>query len=139
MSRASASMTRGLTAGITGPVVRLGGAAAEFSNVACTGSVSAQWQVMHRVLGNSPDDLHVALQDTAGRMGVAVHPDPAAVNFFDWSQWTIPLSRFAVASADLKSIKRMYLGVGDRNHPHADGTGMLLIDDIRVIRPASRP
>jgi hypothetical protein len=34
---------------------------------------------------------------------------------------------------DLASIRHMVLGVGDRANPKPGGTGMIYIDDIRVI------
>jgi hypothetical protein len=33
---------------------------------------------------------------------------------------------------NLAKVKKLYIGVGDRNAPVADGSGRLYIDDIRV-------
>jgi len=34
----------------------------------------------------------------------------------------------------MTKVKKMFIGVGDRDNPVADDTGMLFIDDIRVIK-----
>jgi hypothetical protein len=109
---------------------------AEFSQIALTGGVSESWEVAQTELdqpGNSRDRLYVVLADTKGRLGIAVHPDPGAVNAADWTRWAIPLGDFAQAGVDLTAIKSMSLGVGDRTRPKPDGAGMIYIDDIRVI------
>ena len=45
----------------------------------------------------------------------------------------MPLSSFSGVS--MTKVKKIFIGVGDRSNPAADGTGMLFIDDIRVIKP----
>jgi hypothetical protein len=45
----------------------------------------------------------------------------------------MPLSSFA--GVNMAKIKKMFIGVGSRTSPAADGTGMLFIDDIRVVKP----
>jgi hypothetical protein len=47
------------------------------------------------------------LEDSQGRTGVVVHPNPGAVDFRDWTQWAIPLSSFAETGVDLTSIRHM--------------------------------
>jgi len=64
---------------------------------------------------------------------VAVNPNSAAVNATSWIEWEIPLSR--LAGVDLAQVKKMYIGVGDRETPVPDGTGRIYIDDIRVLKP----
>ncbi len=114
-------------------------ATAEFSSIATTGNIAGPWQVasedgwLHAT--NSPGNLYVALADREDRIGVVVHPDPGAVGMTKWTLWRIPLSRFADAGVDLTSIKKMHVGVGDRDNPQPGGTGMIHIDDIRVVKP----
>jgi regulation of enolase protein 1 (concanavalin A-like superfamily) len=107
---------------------------AEFSNVAVTGTVTGQWQAApigpDAEWGNSPDKLYVAIEDSTGKVGVATNAD--AVNYTAWTEWKIPLSSFA--PANLAKVKKMYIGVGDRNNPVADGAGRIYIDDIRVMK-----
>jgi len=83
---------------------------------------------------NSVQNLYVALQDSTGK--VAVVTDATAVNSATWTEVQMPLSSFSGAS--MSKVKKMFIGVGDRNNPVADGTGMLFIDDIRVIKPAGQ-
>ena len=83
---------------------------------------------------NSPDDLYITLRDSSGRIGVAVNPDPMAVNVDQWTQWQIPLSQFSTAGVNVSAVKRMYIGVGDRNNPQPNGEGEIYIDDICLTR-----
>jgi hypothetical protein len=108
---------------------------AEFSNVQMTGNVSGQWQMAEIGVdhpGNSPDSLYIAVQDSAGKTAVATHPDDNAVLQSAWQRWTIDLASLKSAGVNLKSVKKMYVGVGDRNNPQPDGAGRLYIDDIRI-------
>jgi hypothetical protein len=61
---------------------------------------------------------------------VVTNPDPLAVNALSWTEWRIPLSSFT--DVNLAGVKKMYIGVGDRKNPLADGTGRLYLDDIAV-------
>ncbi|MCL5282420.1 MAG: LamG domain-containing protein [Planctomycetes bacterium] len=109
---------------------------ARFSSVAATGGVSGQWQTADVGIahpGNTPEPLYVAVEDSAGKSAVAVHPDPAAVTLTTWTQWNVPLSSFT--GINLAKIKKLYIGVGDRKAPVAGGTGRIYLDDIRVTRP----
>jgi len=81
---------------------------------------------------NGAGQLYVALDDSSGNSAVVNHPDAAAVTSNTWLEWKIPLSSFSKVTAT--KIKKMYIGVGDRNSPKAGGAGSLYIDDIRVIR-----
>ena len=110
---------------------------AVFSNIQTSGNVLGQWQVADIGVdhpGNDPDQLYAAIQDSAGRLGVAVHPDPGAVLVTDWTEWRIALSEFASAGVNLGAVKKMIIGVGDRNTPTPDGAGMLYIDEITLRR-----
>jgi len=110
---------------------------AEFSEVTTTGTVTGQWLVADiggANPGNDPAPLYVALQDSANKVAVVNHTDPDAVLTTTWTEWRIPLSQFT--GVNVKAIKKVFLGVGDRKAPVADGAGKLYIDDIRVIKPA---
>jgi hypothetical protein len=84
---------------------------------------------------NAPDQLYVLVEDSAGRVGAAPHPDPTAATVAQWTQWPIPLSVFSDAGVNLAAVKKMTIGVGDRTGSTPGGTGMILLDDIRVVRP----
>jgi hypothetical protein len=105
----------------------------QFEGIKTTGSVTGAWQgaVIDSPKYNSAQNLYVALQDSTGKIGVAT--DATAVNSADWVEVKMPLSSFAPVNAS--KIKKIFIGVGNRNAPVADGTGMLFIDDIRVIKP----
>ena len=83
---------------------------------------------------NAPAPLYVAIEDASKRVAIVVHADPAAVNAPKWTQWKIPLSRFT--GVNLAAVKKLSIGVGDRNASKAGGTGKLFIDDIMVVKPA---
>ncbi len=82
--------------------------------------------------GNGAGPLYVAIKDNAGHTGVVTHSDPAAVTSMGWLEWKIPLGSFTGVSAT--TIKKMYIGVGNRDAPSKGGAGSLCIDDIRVIK-----
>lgn len=89
---------------------------------------------------NEWDSLYVALQDSAGYIGFVAHPDPAIVTALEWTEWQIPMSEFSNAGVNPVAVKKMYIGVGNRNALTSGGTGLIYIDDIRVItsEPADR-
>ena len=84
---------------------------------------------------NDADQLYVAVQDSSGRIAVVTHPDPDAVLADQYQQWAIPLSEFTSAGVNMASVRKMMIGVGDRDNPQPDGIGKLYIDDIRFGRP----
>ena len=85
--------------------------------------------------GNDPAALYVAVEDTAGHVAVAVHPDAAATTATQWQVWSIPFSD--LSGIDLTRVKVLYIGVGDRENPASGGAGIIYIDDILVGHPAS--
>jgi len=86
--------------------------------------------------GNDPEGLYVAIEDSSGRVAVAVAPDPAMVTKGVWTEWTIPLSEFSGAGVNLAAVKKMVIGLGDRDAPTPGGAGTIFVDDIRVTRSA---
>ena len=83
---------------------------------------------------NSADPLYVAVEDSAGKSKVVVHPDTAVMQLSSWQQWDIALSEFSNAGVNLAAVKKMYIGVGSRAAPSIGGMGTLLFDDIRLYR-----
>jgi len=113
---------------------------AAFADVTSDGSVSGNWQiaeigVAQPTTGNAVAPLYVALEDTTGAVATVTHPNPVVVGLTAWQEWLIPLADFD--GINLGSVKTMYIGVGDRDNPSADGEGLIFIDDIGVGRPAS--
>jgi hypothetical protein len=83
---------------------------------------------------NSPVLLYVALQDSAGHLGVATHADRAAATSVEWITWPIPMSQFTAQGVTASGITKMHIGADDRGTGIGGGIGSLVIDDIRVIR-----
>jgi len=88
---------------------------------------------------NAAEQLYVALEDNAGHIKVLNHPDIEAVQGGAWQEWNIELTQFSGAGVNLKAIKRMYIGLGNRTSPKAGGTGTIYIDDIRLYRSRCVP
>jgi hypothetical protein len=80
---------------------------------------------------NGAGKLYIAIEDSAGK--VAVVTNDAALTSATWAEWKVPLS--SVTGVNLAKVKKLYLGVGDRDAPAAGGAGRLYIDDIRVTKP----
>jgi hypothetical protein len=85
---------------------------------------------------NEVAPLYVAVEDSLGNVGVSTHTNPQAVLTGPWTQWKIALSDLADQGVNLGAVKKMYLGVGNRQAPAVDGAGVVYFDDIRVTRPA---
>jgi len=107
-------------------------AVAEFSGIKMTGNVMGSWKA--QAIGgthpaNSAADLYVVLQDSANKMAGVKYAGGTAVT--DWTRWDIPLSSFA--DVNPTAVKKMIIGIGDRDNPQAGGAGLVYIDDIRVI------
>jgi hypothetical protein len=111
---------------------------AEFSDVSFTGAVTGPWQVAAIGVAqpsNDPAPLYIAVEDSAGHIKTLTYPDPAAVQAIDWQKWMIPLSQFQ--GVNLSGVKKMSIGVGDRNKPSPDGKGVIYLDDIGFGHPLS--
>ena len=76
----------------------------------------------------------MAIQDSAGRIAVVAHPDPNAVLATQWQKWDVPLADVRAVGVDASAVKKMVIGVGDRNSPQPGGTGKIYIDDIRLTK-----
>jgi len=79
------------------------------------------------------DLVYVAIRDASNRVSTVVHPDPAVTKAAEWVPWNIPLSEFA--GVNLAAVRKIYVGVGDRDNPTPGGTGIIFIDDIYLTRP----
>ncbi len=79
---------------------------------------------------NAAEQLYVALEDSGGQVRAVNHPNTEAVQANIWQEWNIPLTDFA--GVNLKAIKKMYIGLGNRTSPQAGGSGTIFIDDIGV-------
>jgi len=87
-------------------------------------------------LAGGADALYVALRDSANHTAVIVYPSPDVLKANAWVEWKIPLKDFADAGVNLKAVRKMFIGVGDRANPAKGASGSLYIDDIYLTRPA---
>jgi len=88
---------------------------------------------------NAAEQLYVAVEDNAGHVKVVNYPDIEAVQTAAWQEWNIELTQFSAAGVNLKAIKKMYIGLGNRSSPKVGGTGTIFIDDIRVYQSRCVP
>jgi hypothetical protein len=84
--------------------------------------------------GNDAANLYVALEDNAGKVAVVSYPDPRIALTTKWTEWSIPLADFAGVNA--AAIKKIYIGLGDRQASAPGGAGRVYIDDIRMTKLA---
>jgi regulation of enolase protein 1 (concanavalin A-like superfamily) len=105
---------------------------AEFSDVTNPGT--GDWKSQDIGLAvNSPEQLYVALQDSAGQSAVVKHSNPAATTITTYTEWNIPLTGFN--GVNLQAITKMSIGVGDRANTQPGGSGVFYIDDIGLRLP----
>ncbi len=81
---------------------------------------------------NAAEQLYVALEDNGAHVKVVNHLDIEAAQKAAWQEWNIELTQFSAAGVNLKAIKKMYIGLGNRTSPKVGGTGTIFIDDIAV-------
>ena len=84
------------------------------------------------------DRMYVALEDTAGNIGVKYNPDPNAALVTAWTQWYIPLNDGDLASVNKAAVSRFFLGFGKRCTTDCYGTtgdGNVMFDNIRLEPP----
>jgi hypothetical protein len=113
---------------------------ATLSDVTIAGTVTGQWQSQDiGIASNDAEQLYVAVEDSTGTSKVVNHLDPSAVLSYTWQEWNIDLEQVSDAGVNLQSVKKIYIGVGDRNLPKLGGRGMLYVDDIRLYRPRCLP
>ncbi len=112
---------------------------AKFSNVSFpTGTALATqaWKDTDiGLISNDAEPMYVALTSDS-KTAFVYHDDPNAVNIESWTEWPIPLQRFADQGINLSNVKSFGIGFGDRNNLQSGGVGTMFFDDIRLYRPA---
>ena len=81
---------------------------------------------------NVPEPLYVAIEDTDGHAAMVIHPDANVLRATEWQTWHVSLAGLQADGVDVASVKKMIIGVGDRDDPQPGGIGRIYIDDIRV-------
>ncbi len=105
---------------------------AKFSNVSFDAILSSQeWS--HQDIGivsNEAEPMYVSIN------GAKVsHDDPNASLVRQWTEWIIPLQKFADQGANLTNVSSFGIGFGDSSSTQPGGHGNIFIDDIRLYRP----
>ena len=77
---------------------------------------------------NAADQMYVILNGSAK----VDNDNPEAALSGKWTEWNIPLSRFADQGVNLSNVNSITLGLSSVT----GGTGMLFFDDIRLYPPA---
>lgn len=84
-------------------------------------------------VNNAAAALYLVVTDTTGTELALPHDlNPGAVNLTEWTQWSIALERMSSQGLDLTQVKSLGLRIGDKQATEPGGTGLLLIDDIRL-------
>jgi hypothetical protein len=83
------------------------------------------------VLTNSAEPMYVILNDNF----IIYHDVPNASQIKTWTQWQIPLQRFADLGVNLSRVNSLGIGFGNRDNPQAGSQGKVFIDDIRLYLP----
>jgi hypothetical protein len=83
---------------------------------------------------NLPETCYVALQDSAGKIKAISNPALSVMVTGHGEGWSTPLSQFT--GINLSNVRKLIVGIGDRNAPKTGGKGKLNIDDVRLTRVA---
>jgi hypothetical protein len=113
---------------------------AKIANVTLNGTVNPSGNRLTTsadigIVSNDAESLYVAIEDAAGHSKPVLHSEPNAVQIISWQEWNIPLKTFSDAGVDLKSVKKITIGVGNKTSTAPGGTGIVYFDDIRLYRP----
>ena len=113
---------------------------AVFSNVTITGNAGGQWTNQDiGIAGNAAEPLYVAVSNATGAPVVVPHDDPAAAQIDTWMEWTIDLSTFSDQGINLSDVDKIAIGLGSKGGAAAGGSGVVFVDNIRLLRPAPQP
>ncbi|MBN1972153.1 MAG: hypothetical protein JW787_00835 [Sedimentisphaerales bacterium] len=119
------------------------GSSLYYSEAECTWDITQDWTIdeadtltlyFRGELYNSPEPLYVGIEDNEGHIAFVVHPNSDAVLAAEWQKWHINLGEVRSAGVNVSAVKKMYIGVGDRDNPKPGGTGKIYIDDIRLTK-----
>jgi hypothetical protein len=100
----------------------------EFDNITTTGTITGAWQgvVIANTEYNVAANMHLLIQDSAGKSGTATNAD--LVTSADWTRWAIPMSDFA--GVNFSKVAKIVITIGDKGATAPGGSGMVFIDDI---------
>ncbi len=114
------------------------GCEAVFTNVSFPNmSVDPQWtDVDIGIQSNDVEPMYVALSNHTGTPAAIYHDDPNASTIDAWTEWVVPLQKFADRGVDLTDVDRIAIGFGTKGDTtKPGGSGTVYFDDIRLYRP----
>ena len=88
---------------------------------------------------NVPVPMYVAVANSTGAPAMVTHEDPGITRRDVWTEWRIPLQRFADQGVNLKDVNTIAIGFGDKTNPKPGGSGAMYFDDIRLYPPKTVP
>jgi hypothetical protein len=98
------------------------------------GEVSTLVLFIRGKLANGPAPLYFTVQDTSNKTATVIQPDATVISTAKWSEWDIPLSN--LTGVNLAKVKKIVIGLGDKDNPKAGGAGQIFVDDIYVRKSA---
>lgn len=84
----------------------------------------------HGAAMNTPGELYVIIEDSAGLSHKVTNPDSAIFTAEEWKEWAVSLDDVAAAGVDVTAVTKLVIGVANLAGQVADG--LFYIDDIRV-------
>ena len=83
---------------------------------------------------NTPERMYVILEDVQGNEAVVTYGNPDDLTSESWIDWTIDLQDFVDGGVDPAAVKKIFIGLGDREASQASGAlGYVYFDDIVLI------
>ncbi len=84
---------------------------------------------------NVATPMYVAIANATGVPAAVYHDDPSATKTDVWTEWKIPLQKFADQGINLTDVNTITLGFGNKNNLQPGGSGTIFFDDIRLYPP----
>jgi hypothetical protein len=81
---------------------------------------------------NAAESVYVVVEDSAAKSATEVNADATIITKGTWTEWKIPLSKFA--GVNMARVKKLSVGVGNPKAPKAGAAGRIYVDDIGVIK-----
>jgi hypothetical protein len=87
----------------------------------------------HGDRNNSAGSLWAAVQDYTGAAAAVVYADPNAIVSDTWQEWTIDFAEFSRLGVRMNNVASMSLGLSLPDKKEAGRSGVVYIDDIRLV------
>jgi len=91
---------------------------------------------MRGIPTNAAEPVYVVIEDNLGQTAVVTQANPNAALATQWIEWEIALSDLTDAGVNPAAVKKMTIGLGNQAAPTPGGSGVLYVDEVRVVKPA---